>query len=207
MSQIAQTWLQQSAVIFLIIGSVAGLLVGALLVFSPQRFQIISTLLNQWVSTRQLDKTLEHSINLDPWFYRYRHVTGTLTLLGALYILYFFTVGLDRGQAIAGLAKYFSYPPVAVGGLLDALVLSALTGALFTIMVALFMLFRPSLLRGFEHNANQWVSLRKALKPMERSRDNLDIYVLRNARQIGIFLLLGALYTLVLLLLWLGRQA
>jgi hypothetical protein len=207
MNPIAQSWLLQSAVIFLIFGSVAGLLVGALLVCRPQRIQMISSLLNRWVSTRHLDKTLELSISLDPWFYRYRHITGVLTLMGALFILFYFTVSLDRELAIAGLAKHFSYPPTAVGGLLDALVLSALTGALCAILVALFMLFRPSLLRDFEQNANQWVSLRKALKPMERSRDDLDRYVQRHARQIGIFLLLGGLYTLVFLLIWLTRQA
>ncbi len=206
MSPLAQSWLLQSAVMFLIIGSVGGLLVGAMLVFCPQRFQLISTVLNRWVSTRHLDKTLELSISLEPWFYRHRRVTGALTLAGALFVLFYFSVRLDRELAIAGLARHFSYPASIVAGLLDALVLSALTGALCAILVALFMLFRPSLLLGFEQNANQWVSLRKALKPMERSRDNLDRYVLRHARQIGIFLLLGGLYTLVLLLYWLNRQ-
>ena len=206
MNSLVQSWLLQSAVIFLVIGSLAGLLVGALLVFRPQRFQRIGALLNRWVSTRHLDKLLESSYSLDPWLYRYRHVTGTLILLGALFVLYFFTVQMDRTAAIAGLVKRFSYPPSLVGGLLDALVLIALSGALCAVLVALFMLFRPSLLRDFEHGANQWLSLRKALKPMEIPRDNLDRYVLRHARQIGIFLLLGGLYTLVLLLYWMTRH-
>lgn len=206
MNPLIQSWLLQSAVIFLIIGSLAGLLVGALLVFRPQHFQRIGALLNRWVSTRHLDKMLERSFSLDPWFYRYRKITGTLTLLGALFVLYFFTVQMDRTAAIAGLAKHFHYPPALVGGLLDALVLSALSGALCAILVALFMLFRPSLLRDFEQGANQWLSLRKTLKPMEIPRDNMDRYVLRHTRQIGIFLLLGGLYTLVLLLIWLGRH-
>jgi hypothetical protein len=60
-------------------------------------------------------------------------------------------------------------------------------------------MFRPSLLRGFEETANQWLSLRRAMKPMEIQRDNMDRYVQRYARQVGIFLLLGSLYTLLLL--------
>ena len=207
MHPLIQTWLLQSAVIFLIVGSLAGLLVGALLVFRPQHLQRISALLNRWVSTRHLDKTLERSFELDPWFYRYRNLTGTLIMLGALFVLYYFAVQMDRASTITGLVKRFHYPQLLIEGLLDAVVLSALMGALSAVFVALFLLFRPSLLRSFELGANQWLSLRKALKPMEIPRDNMDRYVLRNARQIGIFLLLGGLYTLVFLLIWLSRQS
>ena len=207
MHPIIQTWLFQSAVIFLVIGSVAGLLVGALLTFRPQHFQAVSALLNRWISTRSLDKSLERSFSLDPWLYRYRRVTGMLVLLGALFVLFYFTVRLDRAATIEGLAKHFHYYPSIVGGLLDALVLSSLLGALCAVFVALSLMFRPSLLRGFEESANQWLSLRKALKPLEMPRDNMERYVERHTRQIGIFLLLGSLYTLVLLDYWMTRIA
>lgn len=207
MNPLIQTWLLQSVVIFLVVGSFAGLLVGAFLVMCPQRVQRLSALLNRWVSTRQFDKTLERNFSVDPWFYRYRQTCGVLILLGALYVLYYFIAGLDRGLAIEVLAKYFSYPAVLVASLLDALVLISLLGALCAVMVALFMLFRPSLLRGIEQGANQWLSLRRTLKPMEIPRANVDVYVLRYARQTGIFLLLGGLYTLVFLLIWLSRYS
>ena len=61
------------------------------------------------------------------------------------------------------------------------------------------------LFRGFEEGANQWLSLRQTLKPLEVPRDGLEVYVERHARQVGIFLMLGGLYTLVLLLAWLGN--
>ncbi len=198
---VIQSWLLQSAVIFLVIGSLAGVIVGALLVFRPQRLMRISALLNRWVSTRNFDKVLESSFTLDPWFYRYRRINGLLTLSGALYVVYFFTVQLDRAVAIESLVARLHYPHSLVVGLLDALVLSALLGALCAVFVALFMLLRPSLLRGFEEEANQWLSLRRALKPLEISRGDLDVYVMRYARQTGIFLLLGGLYTLVFMLL------
>lgn len=200
-----QAWLLQAAFIFLILGSLAGMAVGALLLFRPQRLRAISAVLDRWISTRRLDRALERSIRFDSWFYRHGRITGTLTALGALYVLYFFTVQLDRGQAVAGLVKRFGYHPLLIGGLLDGLVLSALLGALCALLVALFIVFRPSLLRDFEHAANRWLSLRKTLKPLEIPHDNLQRYVERHARQTGIFLLLGGLYTLVLMLVWLGR--
>ena len=205
MHPVIQTWLLQSAVIFLIVGSVGGILIGALLLFWPQRLRAISAVLDRWVSTRRFDRALERKIRLDPWFYRHRRITGTLTALGALYVLYFFSMQLDREQAIAGLIKRLGYHPLLVGGLLDALVLSALLGALSALLVALFILFRPSLLRDFERGANRWLSLRQSLKPLEIPRDNMQRSVERYVRQVGIFLLLGGLYTLVLLLIWVMR--
>lgn len=202
MHPIIQAWLLQSTVILLVIGSMSGLLVGALLIFRPQHFQAISALLNRWISTRTLDKSLERSFSLDPWLYRYRRFTGMLVLLGSLFVLFYFTVQLDRAATIEGLAKHFHYYPSIVGGFLDALVLSSLVGAVCAVFVALSLMFRPSLLRGFEESANQWLSLRKALKPLEIPRDNMERYVERHTRQIGIFLLLGSLYILVLLAYW-----
>lgn len=205
MNPLFTAWLQQSALIFLLIGSLAGILVGAMLVFSPQRFHSVSALLNRWISTRNFDKPLERSFALDPWLYRYRNITGTAILFGALFVLYYFSVVIERDLSIAGLARHFHYPPLLVAGLLDALVLSALVGAFCAVLVALFMLFRPSLLRDFEQGANQWLSLRKALKPMEIPRDDVNLFVLRYTRQVGIFLMLGGLYTLVLMLYWMSR--
>ncbi len=202
MHPLIESWFFQSAIIFLLVGSVAGLLVGALLVFRPQLFDSLSLVLNRWISTRSMDKSLESSFSLDPWLYRYRHWTGAAILLGALFVLFYFTVRLDRVATIEGLAKHFNYYPSIVGGLLDALVLSSLLGALCALFVALSMMFRPSLLRGFEDSANQWLSLRRALKPMEVPRDNMERYVQRHTRQVGLFLLIGSLYTLVLLTYW-----
>lgn len=207
MNSLAQSWLLQSAVIFLVIGCFAGLWVGALLVFRPQYFQRINVMLDRWISTRHFDRTLDSNINIDPWLYQYRGIMGVLMLAGAVYVLFYFTVGLDRNAAITGLAYFFHYPSSLVAGLLDALVLCAILGALCVIFVALFILFRPSLLRDVEQRANQWLSLRKAMRPMEEIRGNLDDFVLRYARLIGIWIILCALYAQVSLLIWLSHQA
>lgn len=203
MHPIIETWLFQSTLTFLVIGSMAGVVIGILLLFYPERFTSLSTFLNRWISTRKLDKSLESSFTLDPWMYRHRNLTGGGVLLGALFILYYFTFQLDRAAAITGLSKHFNYPLGLIAGFLDALVLSSLLGALCAIFVALSLLLRPSLLRGFEGNMNQWLSLRKVLKPMEIPRDDVERYVERHSRQVGIFLLLGGLYTLLVGLWWL----
>lgn len=204
MNPLIQSWLLQSAVIFLVLGSIAGMVVGALLLFRRERLQNISTLLDRWISTRRFDRPLERRITLDPWFYRHRRITGGLVLVGALFVLYYFGIQLDRTETVAGLARRLAWPTALAEVMLDALVLVALLGALGALLASLFILFRPSLMRGFEDQANQWLSLRKTLKPLEIPRDDLEVYVERHARQFGIFLMLGGLYTLALLLVFLG---
>lgn len=203
MPTLMQNWLLQSAVIFLIVGSIVSIAVGASLMFWPQYYQRLGAVMNRWISTRNMDRLLESSMSIDSWIYRYRRVNGALIAAGAVFVLYYFAVDLDRDSAIIGLAKHFHYPLSLVSGLLDALVLSSMLGALCAIFVALFMLFRPSLLRDFEQDANQWLSLRKALKPMEIPRDNLDGFVRRHTRRFGAFIMLGGLYALVFLSIWL----
>jgi hypothetical protein len=207
LNALAQTWLLQSAVIFLILGSVAAIVVGGMLVFRQEQLRNISTLMDRWISTRNFDHPLEKRISLDPWFYRHSQVTGIAILAGALFILYFFTFGMERAQTVAGLVHRFAYPIALAEVLIDALALIAILGALSAVLVSMFVLFRPSLLRGFEDQANQWLSLRKTMKPLEIPRDDLNRYVERHARLFGIFFMLGGLYVLVLLLIWMGRQS
>ncbi len=202
MNPLIQSWLQQSFILFLIIGSLAGVVVGALLLLRPQSLQQASQKLNRWVSTRHLDQSLERTVTVDPWFYRYRRTSGTLILLGALYILYFFAVRMDRREMIVALSQSFRLPAALVSALLDALTLSALLGASLAAVISLFLLFRPSLLRDFEQGANRWVSLRRALKPMEEQRAGVDVYVFGHAHQTGVLLVLGSLYVLAILLSW-----
>ncbi len=205
MQPIIQSWLLQSFVIFLIIGSLAGMAVGVLLLLKPEALQRMGLQLNRWISTRHLDQSMERTVNLDPWFYRYRRMGGTLIILGAVYVLYYFTVSMERAGAIADLAGYFKLPASLIGALLDALVLSSILGALCAALVGLFLILRPSMLRDFERVANQWVSLRRAMKPVEIRREGVDEYVFQRARLAGILLVLGSFYVLVMLTIWLSH--
>ena len=199
---ITDTLLLRSLLLFLMLGSVAGLFVGMALIMRPDWLLRVSKHTNRWISTRRFDRPLEQSVKLDPWFYRYRFTSGILILAGAVYLIYLFTAGFDKPAAIAGLSRKFPIPPALIGSLLDALALSCLLGAALALIVSLFLLFRPSLLRGFEQGSNQWLSMRRALKPLEIQRSGVDEYVFHNVRLVGMLLLFGSLYTLVGLAIW-----
>lgn len=205
MNPLIQSWLLQSLVIFLVVGSLGGIAAGLSLLLRPDSLQRLGQKLDRWISTRHLDQSMENNVNIDPWIYRYRRVGGSLILLGAVYILYYFTVGMERAGAIASLAGYFKLPVSLIGALLDALAFSSILGALCAALVGLFLILRPSMLRDFEQVANRWISLRRAMKPAEIRRAGVDEYVFKCARQAGILLLLGSLYVLVVLLFWIGH--
>ena len=197
--------LLRSLVLFLLLGSVAGLLLGALMLWRPKWLTRVSKVANGWVSTRQMGRTLERSVNLDHWFYRYSHLSGVLLLAGAIYIIYMFMLHLGRADLLLSLAKMHLVQPIFLEPLLDTLVLAFLAGAFFALLVSLFLIFRPSMLRHLELGANQRISMRQSFKPMEMQHGNLDRLVFRHVQLAGVLILFGSLYTLVALAFWLGR--
>jgi hypothetical protein len=197
--------LLRSLALFLLLGSVAGLLAGAMMMWRPEWLTRLSQQANSWVSTRQLARPLERSVNLENWFYRNSYWSGGVLLAGAIYIVYIFTAHIGRTSLLSGLASMHLVPPVLLEPVLDTLVLVFLAGALLALIIGLFLIFRPSMLRDLELGANQRISLRKTLKPLEMQHANLDQLVFRNIQLAGVLLLCGSLYTLVALAFWLGR--
>ena len=189
--------LMRSLILFLIFGSVAGLLAGAALLLRPGWLLGVGKITNRWISTRQMTRLLVQSFCLDGWLYRYNRCSGAALLIGSVYILYFFTAVFDKLASINIVFMFASISPAAMSGLIDALVLTCITGAVFVAIVSLFLLFRPSMLREFEQQANQKISVRQGLKPLEIQRDGLDQYVFRNARPVGVIILLCSIYILV----------
>jgi hypothetical protein len=189
--------------LFLMTGSIAGLFAGASLVLRPVWLLYVSRRVNRWVATRQISSLLEWVVKVDRWFYRHHQASGMLLLAGAVFLIYFFIARFDRLRILIGLSRAFAIPPVLTEVLLDSAVLSILLGAAFALIISLFLLIRPSMLRGFEQGANRWISLRRALKPFEISRIGVDEYVFQNVQMAGVLLLFGSLYTLVGLTHWL----
>lgn len=183
---IVETVLLSALPIFLVTGGVAGLLAGAILILRPHWLVRLSLTANRWVSTRHIDTMLDLPINADAWFYRYRRASGVVTLAGALYVLYFFSVRLDTTSVGSGSGGMF----------FETMVLIALLGAALALCVSLIVLFRPSLLRKFESAANEWISLQDAMKPLDLLHNNVDEFTFRHTQQMGVVLVLCSVYTL-----------
>lgn len=191
--------------LFLLLGSVCGLLAGAALLWRPDLLLRVSKYANRWISTRQMSRSINKSFDMDRWLYRHSQLTGGLLLVSAIYMDYIFIAHFDKASVLASMFKARIVQSILVQPLLDALVLFFLAGAQFALLVSFFLLLRPSILRDFERGANQRISMRQALKPLEIQRNVVDQYTFRNVQLVGVLLIFGSLYTLVALVLWLGR--
>lgn len=189
--------LMRAAMVFLMAGSVTGVLAGAMLMIWPHGFKTINHLGN-----RPLDLDWAPNLPFDPWFYRYRRWGAAAVLTGALFMLYFFSVLLDRADVLGGLAQRFHYPDFLLEWMLDASVLAGILGGLFACFISLFLLLRPSLLRDFERRANQWWSVPDVARQLNAANHQVDDYVLRHGRRVGFYLLSGSLYASFGLLYW-----
>jgi hypothetical protein len=193
--------LWQDLAIFLLLGALLGMLLGLLLIFKPRLVERLNHAANRWVTTRHMNRWLDRSFSIEHWFYQHHRPTGIVIVAGATYILVYFGMLFDKANALQHLSGRL--PARLLDGLLNALVLCALVGGVVAMMVGLFMWLRPSLLRGFEEQANRWVSTRRATKVFDVPHDEVDRYVARHAQQVGWLLLLASIYLFVAMFRWL----
>jgi hypothetical protein len=83
------------------------------------------------------------------------------------------------------------------------MVVAALVAGAVALIVGLFFWLRPSLLRGMEDEANQWVSSRRATKVLDEPHIQVDRFVARHAQRVGWLLLLGSIYLFFVTFRWL----
>jgi hypothetical protein len=200
-----QTELLHSLLLFLLAGGFAGLVFGVMMLSRPDWIVALNIRANRWISTRKLLEPLQQPINIDRTFYRHGYWFGSLLAIGALYIIYIFTTAIGREALLESLAGMKLVPLIVQQPVLDSLVFISLAGALLGLIVSLFLILRPSMLRDLELGANANFTLRKTLKPVEIQYAALDGWVFGSARIAGVLILGGSLYSIVGLAFWLSR--
>lgn len=194
--------LWRTLAIFLLIGALMGAAVALLLIFKPHLLKPVNRVANRWVSMRRISQWMDHSIRTEHWFYRHHGVLGLLVVAGAGYMLLYFGWQMDKAAALRALGVFVANQQLA-GTLLQVLVFIALIGAVLALLIGAVYWIRPSLLRGTETQANQWVSSRQAIKVMDVMHDQVDLFVQHHAQRVGWLLLAGSIYLFVVMLRWL----
>jgi len=188
----------ESTLYALILFSVAAFVAGMFLLLSPQKVIRLRQLTDQWITPRKLLKPLEIPRDCDPFLYRNHQWVGAIAILLSTTTLYLLLYRVAEQLPSAPL------PEVAPYLFWQWLYESALHFLWITNTIAFFVggviFFRPSLLRRVEGVSNQWLSTRQGLRRIDRSYGELDGFLLKRARWSGLFLVLGALYTLALIL-------
>jgi hypothetical protein len=190
----AYIFLWRALAIFLLIGALLGVVLALLLIFKPQFLERLNRVANRWVSTRHISQWLDRSVSIERWFHQHHRAAGVVIVLGASYILIYFGFLFDKAYTLQRWSLSGMLPAKLLDGLLDAMVLGLLVGSAVALMVGLFLWLRPSLLRGMEEVANQWVSSRRVTKMLDVPHGQVDLFIARHAQRAGWLLLVGSIY-------------
>src|ERR1039458_7777310 len=171
-------FLWRALAIFLLIGALLGVVLALLLIFKPQFLGRLNRVANRWVSTRHINRWLDRSVRIEHWFYQHHRAAGVVIVLGASYILIYFGILFDKAYTLQRWSG--KIPAKLLDGLLDAMVLGLLVGGAAALIVGLFLWLRPSLLRGMEEVANQWVSSRRLTKMLDVPHGQVDLFIARH---------------------------
>ena len=196
------TTLQESLLLFFLIGSLFALLLGLLFIASPARAKQFSQSNNRWLSLRRSTKPLEIPRSIEQSFYRHHRLIGLFILLSAAYILYRFGFDFQREHVVRALVNTGINHSVVVGWLLDALLWFLIPVSLLLLLFGATMALKPSNLKGLERHLNRWISTRKILQPIEKSNYYVDNWIISHPRHFGLTLCIAALYNLTLFFLF-----
>ncbi|MGH8030601.1 MAG: hypothetical protein ACREO3_11785 [Arenimonas sp.] len=186
----------QGLLVALALGLALALLVGVLLLANPPVLFALNARLSRWVDTRATFGILDQPRHLERFFYRHHRVLGAMIVTGAGYVLWRWVFAYDRSDVLAMLGRRWIangmdwLPPA-----LEAVVV-ALHGVIFA--VGWLVIFRPSLLRGFERTANYWQQ-GPATTPFDAVVGNLDGAFEGHPRVSGLLLVVSAFWCLLAL--------
>lgn len=198
-------WLGSALVMFVLVWSLVGAMVGAgLIVGSATTLRLLSGL-NHYVSTRRGFKSISVAYDLDGGARRNGRLVGGIVLVGAAYSVYALLMWFDIATLVTALG--LPYPRPLVAWILESIRWSLVLFNLVAVAVGGMLVLRAGALAGLEAQANRWCSVRKLTLGADTMHMGLDQLFAAYPRACGTALLLGAVYVAVnALLLWLRLQ-
>jgi hypothetical protein len=179
----------------LLIGAVAGLVLGIMLLIDSARVMRWNHALNAWYSTQKATDVLERPVEVKRAVYRWHRLAGVLVFAGALFTL----DALIFGFKTAALARAFRDlgNPTLLGLLFETVRIFLIVGNLGAFLAAAVLVFRPSLLKGLETWGDRQYGDRQSALPLDAMRFQPDDFVRSKPRLVGILTTLGSLYVLL----------
>jgi hypothetical protein len=185
---------------FLLVGALAGLVVGVWLTAWPMQFFQLTSGLNRWTSARRALKIWETPLHWERFFYRHHRAFGLMILLATGWTLYYFIRLYSPEQVLRFWRRASGISP-AWAPLLAGTVWIIRIASVLAMLIGLVVLIRPSLLKHFEAKSNTWVSTRKMMRPLEQSYPVADSFANRHPRIAGLIIIAVSCYALISLML------
>ena len=200
-----QHLLLPSAVIFLFLGSVFAIVVGAGLILRGEATLRLFGKLNRWVSTQEALKSVDQQHDIDQAMNRQRRLLGAVFL--ALAALSF--IVLVKKYDVAVLASVFArrFPAIAVELAAATLKWILVVGDILGIVVGAALMLFPDVLAKIEARTNRWYSTRTDADDAAHMHLTLDKWAEAHTRAAGwIVIVLAAFVALNLGIIMIGRH-
>lgn len=171
-------------------------LLGILMILIPAKIHLFGQKMNVWVSTESAFDKAEQPHYLERFFYRYHHVIGLFVIAGAGFCLYTFLVGQEL-QVLMSKMPALNANQVVSEWLYESIYYFLILANAVCFVLGIFILARPSTLKGVEAISNKWIS-NKAIADRLNSKQEIPEHVLPgNMRLFGIFVVVGGMYMVV----------
>ena len=177
------------------------LCVGVCILVSPALVARAGRAVNRWIPTDALFRRLDSSTLTERGFYRHHRLSGILLMLGAGFVIYQFALGINY-SALFGKAMFMG-SHAAAAWLVRALGFITMVFSALAFGLGVVVFFRPSLLKHLEQRANTWFAADDSLKRLDEQVAAPDRLFGRNPRLVGLLVVLGSLYVIFSLRLFL----
>jgi hypothetical protein len=181
--------LTTSFMVFLFIGGLLGLAVGAGLLWRAQASLLLFARLNRWVSTRRALRPFEipHGIEVAPSDWKRRWIGGAMFAAGGLYATFVLATKVDSGRVVGTLGV--SGPIAGLTGILvEALIWILIVGCAFATVAGILLAGFPRTWQAIEARANRWHSTRQLAMGGDEMHLSLDRWVEDHPRSSGVLI-------------------
>ncbi len=178
----------------IIVGAALSMLYGLWLIISPKSALLLNHKINKSFSMREVTKPLEMPISIERIFYRHAKITGSLLMLGALYLFYVLLWELNFSHLAKNLPGLTT---LIWEWLLQAFQIFFAIMSVVIFLMGFLILVRPSLLKPLEEKANTWISTRQKMQFMSEELGQADKLLDLFPRQFGTIILITG--TIILL--------
>ena len=188
--------LLQGLAVVLVLGLLAALFVGVMLLARPQALFALNQRLSRWIDTRAVFSMLDQPRHLERFFYRHHRLLGAAIMLGATYVLWQWAFHYERAEVVALLGR--RWRAAGLDWLAPALEVALVGLHAAILVVGMLIFFRPSLLKGVEQAANRWQD-GPATSRLDSVVDGLDDAFEGHPRVSGLLLVVSAAWCLAAL--------
>jgi hypothetical protein len=180
--------------VVLLLGGVAGLVLGAMLIVDSPRVFRINERWGRWISTHGLARRLDAPRKLELPIYRRHRLIGVALAAWSLYAIYVVAFSYSAG-ALAGLFPDTGRPVMLKIGLEAAQVILIVLN-LFVLGIGVTLAVRPDLVRALEAWADRQYSTDQYVGRLDEVHDQAERFVRGHPKLVGWLLVFGSSFLL-----------